>query len=256
MHGCGRPKQLSFDRFRGRSASDGAGPDIGADETSGQIYAASHTATDHSLLEWSLIDHTYTRVYPDGTRVHFNPDGTHNYTLDPDGRKTVYTYNSDGSLASMGIVVPGESTSRWTWVYTYTNGQLSSITDPAGRVTTFTVDANNQLLKIAGLEGASRHYAYDARGLLTDFTDEHGAVTSYTYDAYGRIHSVLESPRAVYDPATGQTTVIRETRIFTPSDTGYALINDSSIGTPVNPAPPVPKSAALIDRVVNGRGDL
>ncbi|MBK6433314.1 hypothetical protein [Candidatus Amarolinea dominans] len=45
-------------------------------------------------------------------------------------------------------------------------------------------------------------------------------------------------------------------RIFTPSDTGYALINNSPVGTPANPAPAVPMSVALVDRVTYGRGGL
>jgi RHS repeat-associated protein len=237
--------------------SGGSPTGIAVSGTGGFVpHIYSRTPTDHSTLAYDSGTQTYTRVYPDGTRVHFNPNGTHNYTLDSDGRKAVYTYNADGTLASMGIVAPGESAPRWNWVYHYTNGKLSSITDPAGRITSFTLDEHNQLTAIHGSDGAARQYAYDARGLLTDFTDEHEAVTSYTYDAYGRIHSVLEPPRAVYDPATGQTHVIRETRAFTPSDTGYALINDSPVGSPQNPAPPVPTSAALVDRVVKGRGEL
>jgi RHS repeat-associated protein len=252
---AGDPNHYPLTDFEGEPRPMGLIPDIGADEFRFSS-PVSRTPTDHSAFTYDFPTRTYTRLYPDGTRVHFNLDGTHDYTLDSDGRKTAYTYNADGTLASMGIIVPSESTPRWTWTYHYTHGQLSSITDPAGRVTNFTIDEHNQLTAISGPEGAARHYAYDARGLLTDFTDEHGAVTSYTYDAYGRIHSVLEPPRAVYDPATRQTTVLRETRIFTPSDTGYALINDSPVGSSQNPAPPVPKSAALVDRVVKGRGEL
>lgn len=66
-------------------------PDIGADE-----YLTSHptsrTAADHSRLEWNVETSTYTRIYPDGTQIYFNPDGTHAFTQEPDGRQITYTY--------------------------------------------------------------------------------------------------------------------------------------------------------------------
>ena len=72
--------------------------------------------------------------------MHFNPDGSHDYTLEPDGRKTSYTYNGDGSVATMAITPPGRSTPSHVWSFAYQNGKLASITDPAGRVTHFTID--------------------------------------------------------------------------------------------------------------------
>lgn len=215
----------------------------------------SQTPTDHTTPAYDPATRTYTRHYPDGMSVHFDPNGTHDYTLHPDGRKTLYTYNPDGTVASMGIVAPGESTPRWVWAYSYANGELSTITDPAGRITSFTINEHGQLSQISGPDGATRKYTYDQNSLLTNFTDENGAVTGYTYDGYGRIRRVTEPARPVYDPTTDQTNVIQETRVFTPSDTGYQLINDSPVGSPVNPAPAVPTSEELVDRVKNGRGE-
>ena len=79
-------------------------------------------------------------------------------------------------------------------------------------------------------------------------------MTSYGYDAHGRISQVTDPPRAVYNQETGQTEVLQEVRNFTPSDTGYALINQSETGTPDQPATSVPKSAELLDSVSYGRG--
>jgi YVTN family beta-propeller protein/YD repeat-containing protein len=223
---------------------------------------SSRTATDRSRLEYDSSTATYTRLYPDGTRVHFDPDGTHDYTVDRHGNRTAYTYNADGTTAAMTITPAGETTPRWTWTFSYQSGKLATITDPAGRVTTFTIDGNNHLTAITAAlpswegsgVGSTVHYAYDDRGLMTHTTDEQGNITEHTYDTYGRITQVKKSPRAVADSGSGQTTAGQETITLTTEDTGYPLINDSPVGNPDNPAPAVPTSPDIVARVEYARG--
>lgn len=215
----------------------------------------SRTATDHSSLRYDLATDTYTRIYPNGVQVRFNPDGTHDYTLEPDGREMVYAYNPDGTVATMGVVLPGEITPRWVWTFGYdADGKLETITDPAGRVTALAIDEHDHLTAISAPDGSSRRYAYDERGLMTQAIDENGAVTSFGYDEYGRLSTHTGPQRTVYDPETGQTETMAEVKTFTPSDTAYPLINESPVGDPDNPAPPVPTSADLVDGVTYGRG--
>jgi RHS repeat-associated protein len=217
--------------------------------------AYSRTEIDHSWLEYDVNTATYTRHYPNQTRVHFNPDGTHDYTVDPQGNKTLYTYNTaDGTVATMVISMTGESAPHWAWNFDYVDGKLTAITDPAERTTTFTIDEHDHLTAIAGPDGSTRRYTYDARGLLTHYTDENGDVTEHVYDAYGRVTHIIEPPRPIYDPLTGQTVVTQEVRSLMPSDTGYPLLTDGPAGDPGDPAPPVPTSADLEDRVEYGRG--
>ena len=176
------------------------------------------------------------------------------YTLEPDGRRTSYTYNGDGSMATLAITPPGRTTPSHVWSFAYQNGKLASITDPAGRVTHFTVDGHGNLVQVAFPDDTTRRFVYDAKGLMTQQIDQNGAITSYSYDSYGRIRQATYPPREVYDPATGQTTLRQEVRTFTNSDTGYPLINDSPHGTPANPAPAVLRSQDLVVRVQYGRG--
>ncbi len=186
--------------------------------------------------------------------MHFNTDGTHDYTLEPTGLETGYTYNQSGTLTAMHVTAPGGSSPAWTWTFAYTGGKLSSINDPAGRTFTVTVNGDNHLTQVAFPNGASRSFFYDADGLMTQQVDAEGHVTDYVYDQYGRISQHLAPQRLVYDPATGQTAPGRDERAFTTSETGYALINDSPVGDPDDPAPAVPTSTLLIDRVTYGRG--
>lgn len=196
----------------------------------------------------------FTRRMKDGTQHRFNASGLQTATIDRVGKTTAYTYNADGSIATMGIIAPGEQTSRWVWTFTYAGGKLSSISDPAGRTTTITVDVQNNLVAATLPDNTTRRFAYDGNHRLVQETDQNNAVTDYAYDKYGRITTLTEPPRSVYNPATGAVETKRAVRTFTPSDTGYALINDSPVGDPANPAPAVPLSSTLIDRVVYGRG--
>jgi YD repeat-containing protein len=205
----------------------------------------------------------YTRHYPDGREIHFDDQGYHAYTLEPDGRQTVYTYtsapfsstNPAGAVITMAVVAPGAEEPDWAWTFSYEDDKLARIDDPAGRAITFTVDGNGHLSEVAFPGGSSRRFYYDARGLMTQQVDEGGHASGYVYDEYGRLVEHVDPARAVYDPESGQTAVTRTVQAFTPSDTGYALINDSAVGDPDDPAPAVPTSTLLVDGVTYGRGE-
>lgn len=210
-------------------------------------YAVSNTATDDSGLSYD--SGTYTRYYPDGRSVHFDTQGWHVITLYPNGRQHTYTYNPDGSTATFEITAPGQAVPNAIWTFNYTNSKLAGIIDPVGRVIDFVVDGNNQLTQVSIPGMGDRRFYYNEQNLLTQQVDEAGAVTSYGYDGYGRITTHTDPLRAVYDPQTGTTTMTGEVRQFVGSDTGYALINDSAVGDPDNPATAVPTSADLVNSV-------
>ena len=64
-----------------------------------------------------------------------------------------------------------------------TNGQIQTVTDAAGRVTTFAYDANGRCISMSTPNGKTASYAYDAKGNLVTSTDLMGNVTNYAYDA-------------------------------------------------------------------------
>ncbi|MEM7534453.1 MAG: cytochrome D1 domain-containing protein [Chloroflexota bacterium] len=217
----------------------------------------SQTDTDYSTLTYDPATQQYTRIYPDGKQITFNAQHQHTHTVTPDGQTTTYTYNDDGSLDTVAITAPGAATAHWVWDLRYTAaGQLASILDPAGRTTSFTINANDELTAVQFPDGRSRHFAYDANHLLTQHTDRNGETTTYAYDGYGRIQTLTEPPQVGYDAATGQNSITQEVRTFSPSDTSAPLINESVVGSPDNPAPAVPLSAAVVDAVTYSRGSL
>lgn len=214
------------------------------------------TGPDHTTLTYDTSSGTYTRYYPDGGQIHFDIQGRHDYTLYADGRRFTYTYNPDGTTAAMALTAPGETIAHWVWDFTYTNGQLDSIIDPARRTTSFGLNAQGQLNQVAYPDGSHEAFFYDSQGQMTQHTDKSGAVTNFNFDAYGRINSEAQPMRAVFEPATRQTSAASPVHAFTPSDTAYPLLNESAVGDPDFPADAVPKSAALVDGVAFGRGGL
>ena len=209
---------------------------------------------DHTTLTYDPTTNTHTRRYLDGTTVHFNADGTHDETRGPTGNRTRYRYNPDGSTAAVEMLLVGETTPRWVWTYSYTGGKLTAITDPAGRTTTITQDALGHLRQVTFPDGTTRRFFYTATGLMTQQQDQNGNTNTYTYDAHGRIASETFPPHPVVDPATGTTTVQTEVHTFQGSDTAYPLLNTSVLGTAAAPAPPVPTSAQLEERITDSTG--
>ncbi|MCC6608010.1 MAG: FG-GAP repeat protein [Anaerolineae bacterium] len=221
-----------------------------------QPFTAGRTEIDRSTLVYDETTGNYIRRYYNGYEVYFDALGRHDYSLTPDGRIISFTYNLDNSIATMSIIAPGESTPHWTWTFNYVNSKLDSITDPAGRVTDFTIDENGQLTEVSFPDGSSEAYFYDARNLLTQHVDKNGAVTSYAYDEYGRVLTDTRPIRAVYDPATNTIVAEAEERTFIASEVAYPLINDSPVGDPITPAPAVPTSTVLVDSITFGRGSV
>ncbi len=76
---------------------------------------------------------------------------------DPNGSQILYAYNADGTL--------------------------QTITDAAGRATSFTYDANKRCAAMTTPDGKTLTYSYDAGGNLTQSVNLLGTATDYTYDA-------------------------------------------------------------------------
>jgi RHS repeat-associated protein len=81
---------------------------------------------------------------------------------------------------------------------------------------------------------------------MTHETDENGNTTEHVYDQYGRVTQVIE----LMPDGTQEVTTL------TTADTGYPLLNDSPIGDPDTPAPAVPTSADLIERIEDSQGSV
>ena len=138
-------------------------------------------------------DTTVTIRWGDGKTETWTPDGMGGFTPqygvfdtlidNGDGTHTLkkkdlirYNFDSAGRLASI-VDKNGNSVSL-----TYTGANLTQVTDTAGRVITFTYDANNRITLITDPILRTIQFSYDANGDLVSATDMDENPTQYTYD--------------------------------------------------------------------------
>ncbi len=67
------------------------------------------------------------------------------------------------------------------------NGNATSVTDSAGRTTSYQYDARDRVVRVTGPgpSSAVTQYNYDAQGQLQSVVDPRGLTTSYTYNGFG-----------------------------------------------------------------------
>jgi len=118
-------------------------------------------------------------------------DSTWNKPLtftDESGNEYITTYDATyGNLLTFTAPTVAAGTAEWT--LTYARGQVISITDPLGIVTSFSYDSTTEeLLSVTRDSGSLPHlnlvssFTYDAAGNVATFTDPKSNVTSYTSD--------------------------------------------------------------------------
>src|SRR5262249_14603248 len=70
-------------------------------------------------------------------------------------------------------------------------GQIATVTDPNGGVTTWNYDASGRLSSITNANSQTQaSYTYDSADRVQTFTDSEGYTVTYAYDAIDRITSI------------------------------------------------------------------
>ncbi|HEX5177864.1 MAG TPA: hypothetical protein VFW04_00920, partial [Gemmatimonadaceae bacterium] len=139
---------------------------------------------------------SYHRTSPDGTILTFSPTGYLLTAKNRFGDSTQYHYNGSNLLAA--VVDPiGDSLTLG-----YTSNKLSTITDPGGRVSHFTVDASGNLTTIKDPTNTTTFSGtYDTHHRLTQVTDRGGNTWLYRYDFASTVASD-STPAVLADGAT------------------------------------------------------
>jgi RHS repeat-associated protein len=161
--------------------------------------ATSYTSPggDYSTFE-KLADGTYRRTTLDKTIYEFDGAGRLIRMTDRNGNQTNWHYDSSGNLIRM--VDPVGLTTNLA----YTSGKLTSITDPANRVTRFEIDASGNLLSITDPDGSKRSFEYDSDHRMTGETDKRGNKEQEFYDFAGRVDYVVRKNGAIIDVSPTQ----------------------------------------------------
>jgi len=172
---------------------------------------------------------TFTRRYDAATRTltETSPEGrTRMMMLDAKGRviqeqvngrePTTYTYDARGRLS---VVREGAGSAVRTSTLAYgSDGFLASLTDPLGRVTSFTRDAAGRPISRATPDGQTVAFSYDAGGKLASLTPPGRSAHSFSYTAVN-----LMSNYAPPNVGSGNTS------------TGYAYDSDRELTRVLRP---------------------
>jgi len=147
-------------------------------------------------LSQDFMTMNYTLAWKDGSQTVFDPSGLMTSQSDANGNTSLYSHNADGTLAT--ITDPaGRATT-----FNYTSGKLTSVSDFAGRVTSYGY-SGNELTSIGGPDPGhgeavpSTALGYDATsGLLSSITDSTGT-TSLSYDQWRSV-TQIKHPDGTY----------------------------------------------------------
>jgi RHS repeat-associated protein len=168
--------------------------------------------------------------------------------------QTVYLFNSAGDLTT--ITEPNGKVTTFaysganltsitdpageTTTFGYTNGMVTSITAPGGQTTLLSHDASGNLVQATLADGGVQTYGYNAVHQLVSSVDPAGETLTDTYDASGLIASMSNG--------AGGTV-----RVATPSDQ-YVLPTSQTFH--LASAPTAPSPQALIDTITDANGNV
>lgn len=149
-------------------------------------------------ISYDANDNVVRRTYSDGTDLQFSYDAedwllsANGVELERDSRGHVLGSNTliitrDASRRLQSIRYDSDKTVQYSY---NSGGNLLSVTDWLGGVSTFTYNEDNQLTQMTRPNGVTRQFDYDEDGRLIGFSDGELASTQITRDGKNQITSV------------------------------------------------------------------
>ena len=175
-------------------------------------YGWSDSYASHLLFGGYEVDGFVTVVQGNGSRLEFwpDPDGGYQTTSwttaalvrNTDGSYTVtYRDQSADLYDSTGRLVAQTDRNDHTTTLTYgpgTDGNLTTVTDPAGRTLTFTYNPDGTVDTSADPMGHTIDYGYDTTTKdLISVTDPTGATTRFSYSASHELVTITDANNGV-----------------------------------------------------------
>lgn len=209
-------------------ASDG-GASIADGSGSIQYFSGPCTAAPCSYIsplgDFSVLSrHTWgdgtewDRRYPNGHVVAYYTSGYAAYSQDRYGNRTSYAYDAAGRLSTVT-----DPTGNVLSVYSagtspVTGGPMFAISDPAGRVSTFTQNTAGNVVDIQDPAGGHpfASASFDITGSrLTQWTDRRGGVWNVAYDCSGHLSQLMAPTVSINGTAGRPTTSFRHVDVQT-----------------------------------------
>jgi RHS repeat-associated protein len=167
--------------------NQGNGAQVTFTEQSGGVYAAPPRVTA-TLVHNGDGSWTFVRRHKD--TFSFDSGGLLTQEKDLNGYVTTLAHNGSGQLTTVTDPAGRKLT------FAYSGNHISSVTDPLGRVVTYAYDGEGNLTDVTDVNGGNTHFTYDSghRMLTMRFPDQApgvpgstGAVVSNKYDGQGRV---------------------------------------------------------------------
>ncbi len=189
-------------------------------------YAGSHTRAS-----------TVARVLDDAStqswQTTYNTMGQVTSATDPLGRRTLYTYATNGIDLLDVRQTTGTLNDLLAMYANYTSQHLpQTITDAAGQATTLSYNTAGQVTSLTNAKNETTTSAYEigTNRLVSVTGPVAGATTTYTYDGYGRVRTVTDSDG--YVVTTDYDAMDRSIRVTYPDatydETTYERLNVST----------------------------
>src|SRR5262249_10926028 len=148
---------------------------------------------------------------------------------DRNGNTTVYAYDANGLLQTITDPVGLQTT------FAYTNGKVTSITDPANRVTHLSYDAAGNLLRITDPDDSNVQYTYDSAHPQTAVIDKLGHRSQDVYDFAGRATQSIRADGSVVQIAPVETQGLYPPEMTVdPTNAPAALASSRAVSTYVD----------------------
>ena len=171
------------------------------------VWAAAKV--DHpDTLKWNGTQ--YVRYLPGGLQVRFDSQGRHVSTINRLSDTTKFHYDATGRLDSLRVPVPPGAAAAF-YLFTYTGGQLTSVTAPplgaTPRITTLTV-SGRQVTAIKDPDSTTVGFGYDGSftNRINSRTNRRSFKASFTFDAGSRV------TQDSLDPGSGQPVIVTRLR--------------------------------------------
>lgn len=146
-----------------------------------------------------LANNTWERHHPDGTIDTFDTQGRLTQRVDRRGRTTSLVRGAGGEVTSVTDPAGGVTS------FSYSGGHCTSVTDPAGRTTQLAYSGVD-LTTVTDAANGTWTFGYDAQGLLTSSTDAMSNTNAHQYDALGRYLSTTFADGTVHSQTAANVT--------------------------------------------------
>ncbi|MCZ4102452.1 MULTISPECIES: DUF6531 domain-containing protein [Streptomyces] len=156
-------------------------------DDAGMLASVTDAASHLTSYTWDRAGNVRAVTDPAGkiTTNTYDPVGNLQTVTDPLGNTTTYTYDKNNHLLSTLTPrgnLPGANKAAFTTSYGYDpNGNRTSVTEPAGALTTTDYDALNRPVSVTDPLKHVTRTSYDGNDNIAATTDPLNKVTAYTY---------------------------------------------------------------------------